>query len=119
MKGRGKCGRGEEKYDRRGREYRGTGEGGGGTGLPSRKGEKPHGKGCAKRKFSVPDIEAGCCQGPEGNGVSSGKGVKGGLAPQEAGKISSQCSARAGTTWARTRRTGQDGRDEGGSVRTE
>jgi hypothetical protein len=57
-----------------------------GTGLPSRKGEKPHGKGCTKRKFSVPDIEAGCCQGPEGNGVSSGEGGERGPGPPGGGK---------------------------------
>jgi hypothetical protein len=53
----------------------------------------------------VPDTEAGCCLGPEENGVSPEEGGKGGPGPQEAGKISSQCSARAGTTWARTRTT--------------
>ncbi len=26
----------------------------------------------------MPDIEAGCCLGPEGNGVSSGEGGEGG-----------------------------------------
>jgi hypothetical protein len=57
---------------------------------------------------------AGCCLGPEG-----GKGAREGLAPQEAGKISSQCSARAGATWARKRKTGQVRRDEEGSARTE
>jgi hypothetical protein len=41
-----------------------------------------------------------------------GKGVKGGMAPQEAGKISSQCSVRARTTWARTRRTRGEGPDK-------
>ncbi len=60
----------------------------------------------------MPDIEAGCCLGPEGNGVSSGEGGEGGLAPQEAGKISSQCSVRARTTWARTRRTRGEGPDK-------
>ncbi len=36
--------------------------------------------------------------------------------PKKAEKISNQYSARAWTTWARTRRTGQDGWDEGGSA---
>jgi hypothetical protein len=36
----------------------------------------------------------GCCLGPEGNGVSFGKGVREGLAPQEAREISRQCEAR-------------------------
>jgi hypothetical protein len=48
-----------------------------------------------------------------------GKGAREGPAPQKAGKISSQCSAKAGTTWARMRKTGQVGRDEEGSARTE
>jgi hypothetical protein len=72
----------------------------------------------------VPDLEAGCCLGSEGNGVSMGKGVREGSAPREVGKISSQCPARAGTTRAgtsrvRTRKTNQVGRIEGGSARTE
>jgi hypothetical protein len=49
------------------------------------------GKGLEERhsgpgKGSVPNIEVGCCLGPEGNGVSSGKGVKGGPVPQGGGK---------------------------------
>ncbi len=34
----------------------------------------------------MPDIEAGCCLGPEGNGVSLGGGVEGGPGPPEGGK---------------------------------
>ncbi len=30
----------------------------------------------------VPDVEAGCCLGPEGNGVSSAEGDEGGPAPR-------------------------------------
>ncbi len=67
----------------------------------------------------MPDVGAGCCLGSEGNGVSLGKGGEGGPGPQEARKISSQCSAKAGTTWARARKTNQVGCDEGGSTRTE
>ncbi len=68
----------------------------------------------------VHDVETGCCPRSEGNGVSLGEGgVKEGPAPQEAGKISSQCPTKAGTTWARTRKTNQVGHDEGGSTRTE
>jgi hypothetical protein len=52
-------------------------------------------------------------------GSAWGKGVREGLAPQEAREISSQCSTRAETTWTRTRRNGQFGRDEEGSARTE
>jgi hypothetical protein len=70
-------------------------------------------------KIAVPDKEAGRCLGPEGNGVSLGEGGEGGPGLQEVGKISSQCSARAGTTWARTRRTRQVGCDEEGSAQTE
>jgi hypothetical protein len=40
--------------------------------------------------------------------------VKEGLAPQEAREINRQCSTRAETTWTRTRRKGQVGRDEEG-----
>ncbi len=40
------------------------------------------------------DVEAGCCLGSEGNGVSLGRGVREGPAPLEAGKISSQCPKR-------------------------
>jgi hypothetical protein len=39
-------------------------------------------------------MEAGHCLGPGGNGVSSGKGGEGVYGPQEAKKISSQCSER-------------------------
>jgi hypothetical protein len=62
---------------------------------------------------------AGCCLGPKGNGVSLGVGSEGGPAPQEAREISSKCSAWAETTWTRTRKDGQIGRDEEGSARTE
>jgi hypothetical protein len=34
----------------------------------------------------VPDIGAGCCLGPEGNGVSSGEGGEGGPGPPGGGK---------------------------------
>ncbi len=66
----------------------------------------------------VPDVEAGCCLGPEGKGVISGEDGEGGTAPQEVEKICSQCSVRTGTTWARTRRTGQV-RHDGVSTQTE
>jgi hypothetical protein len=61
----------------------------------------------------------GGCLGPEGNGVSLGEGVRGAHPPKEVRKISSQCSMRAETTLRRTRRNGQVGRDEEGSVQTE
>ncbi len=67
----------------------------------------------------MPYIEAGFAWDLREMGLARGKGVKGGPAPEEAGKISSQCSARAGTTWAKTRRTGQVRHDEEGSARTE
>ncbi len=34
----------------------------------------------------MPDTEAGCCLGPEGNGVSSGEGCEGGASPPGDGK---------------------------------
>ncbi len=68
---------------------------------------------------SVPEMGAGRCLGPKENGVSLGEGGEGGPIPQEAREISSQCSTRAGTTWTRTKRSGQVGHDEEGSVRTE
>jgi hypothetical protein len=52
-------------------------------------------------------------------GSAWGKGAREGLAPKEARKISSQCSARAETTWTRTRKEGQVGRDEERSAQTE
>ncbi len=52
-------------------------------------------------------------------GSAWGKGVREEPAPQEAGKISSHYSAKARTTWARTRKTNQVGHDGGGPARTE
>jgi hypothetical protein len=62
---------------------------------------------------------AGCCQGPEGNGVSLGEGVREGLAPKKAEKINSQRSARKEATWRRKKKEGQVGHDEEGPARTE
>jgi hypothetical protein len=45
--------------------------------------------------LTVPDMGAGCCLGPEGNGVRLGEGDEGGPNPPGGGKMSSQCSARA------------------------
>ncbi len=67
----------------------------------------------------VPDREAGRCLGPEGNAVSLGEGVREGLAPKEARKISSQCSAREEVTWRRKKRNRGVRREEGGLARTE
>ncbi len=62
----------------------------------------------------------GRCLGPEGNGVSlGGGGGREGPVPQEAMKISSQCSARAEETWKRKKRNGQVRCDEEGLARTE
>jgi hypothetical protein len=69
--------------------------------------------------LTVPDVEASYCLGSEGYRVSLGEGVREDPAPQEAGKISSQCSTKAETRWARMRKTNQVGRDEGGSAQTE
>jgi hypothetical protein len=49
-------------------------------------------------------------------GSACGKGVKGGLAPQKAGKISSQRSARKEPTWRRKKKEGGVGRDEEGEA---
>jgi hypothetical protein len=67
----------------------------------------------------VPEIEGAVAWDLRKMGSAWGKWVREGQAPQEAGKISSQFSARAGTTWAKTRRTGQVGHDEEGSAQTE
>ncbi len=68
----------------------------------------------------MPDMGAERCLGPEKMGPSWGRGVRGeGLAPQEARKISSQCSAREEATWRRKKKEGQVGRDEGGQEQTE
>jgi hypothetical protein len=55
--------------------------------------------------ISVPDVEAAVAWDLRGMGSVWRKGVREGPAPQEAGKISSQCPTKAGTTWARTRKT--------------
>jgi hypothetical protein len=57
---------------------------------------------------------AGSCLGPEGNGVSLREGVREGPAPQKAGKISSQHSARNEATWRRKKEEERVGRDEEG-----
>jgi hypothetical protein len=70
----------------------------------------------------VPDMGTGRCLEPEGKkkmGSACGKGVREGPAPQEVKEKSSQCSARAGITWTRTRKSGQVGHDEEGSAQTE
>ncbi len=45
-------------------------------------------------------------------GSTWGRGVREGPVPQEARKISSQCSARAEETWRRKKRNERVGRDE-------
>ncbi len=67
----------------------------------------------------VPDMGAGRCLGPEGNGVSLGEGGEGGPGPPGGGKDKQSVLSGAVTTWARMRKTGQVGRDEEGSARTE
>jgi hypothetical protein len=52
-------------------------------------------------------------------GSAWGNRVREDPAPQEAEKISSKYSAKAGTTWARMRKTDQFGCDGGGLARTE
>jgi hypothetical protein len=53
---------------------------------------------------TVPYGGVGCCLGPEGNGVSSGEGGKGGPAPQTRSEISSQTPARKEVTWSRRKK---------------
>jgi hypothetical protein len=57
----------------------------------------------------VPDVEEGFVWDLREMGSAWRKGVREGPAPQEAGKISNQCSTRAETTWARTRKANQVG----------
>jgi hypothetical protein len=51
--------------------------------------------------LSVPYKGVGRCLGPEGNGVSSGEGGKGGPGPQTEDEISSLATARKEATWSR------------------
>jgi hypothetical protein len=68
----------------------------------------------------VPDEEAGCCPRSEGNGVSAGKGgCEGRPGPPEIRKDKQSVPNKDRTTWERTRRTSQVGRNEGGSGLTE
>jgi hypothetical protein len=59
----------------------------------------------------VPNMGAGQCLGPEGNGVSLGEGVREGPAPQKAGKISSQHSASKQATGRRKKEAERVGCD--------
>jgi hypothetical protein len=52
-------------------------------------------------------------------GSAWGRGVREGPAPQEARKISSQCSAREEATWRRKKKEGRVEHDEEEPVRTE
>ncbi len=52
----------------------------------------------------VPFGGVGRCLGPEGNGVSSGEGGKGGQAPQTRREIGSQLPARKEATWSRRKK---------------
>jgi hypothetical protein len=61
---------------------------------------------------TVADLEAGCCLGPEGNGVSVGEGDEGGPGPPRGGKDKQSVSTRVGAIGARTMRTKQVRRDE-------
>ncbi len=54
----------------------------------------------------------GRCLGPEGNGVSSGVGVREGQAPETSSKISSQTPARKEATWSRRKKARRARRDE-------
>jgi hypothetical protein len=63
-----------------------------------------------------PTEEGGVAWDLRKTGSAWGRGVREGPAPQKTRKMSSQCSARAETTWRRKKRTGQVGRDEEGPV---
>ncbi len=52
-------------------------------------------------------------------GSAWGRGVMGDPAPQKAGKISSQCSARKEATWRRKKKEGAVGRYKEGPAPTE
>jgi hypothetical protein len=58
---------------------------------------------------TVPNTRVGCCLGPEGNGVSSGEGVREGQAPQARSEISSQLLARQEATWSRRKKEEESG----------
>ncbi len=53
---------------------------------------------------TVPYTGVGCCLGPEGNGVSRGKRVRKGQAPQTRSEISSLAPARKEATWSRRKK---------------
>jgi hypothetical protein len=67
----------------------------------------------------VPNMGAGHCLGPEGNGVSLGRGLKEGPAPQNAVEISSQRSVRKEATWRWKKKEEGVGRDVEGPTPTE
>ncbi len=70
-------------------------------------------------KATLPDMESGRCQGPEGNGVSLGEGGEGGPGPPEGRKDKHQRSARKEATWSRKKKERQVGRGKEGPGRTE
>jgi hypothetical protein len=67
-------------------------------------------------RVTVPDMGAGRCLRPEGNGFRLGEGGERGPGPQKARKISSQRSAREEATWRRKKKEGHVGHDEEGPV---
>jgi hypothetical protein len=71
------------------------------------------------KKDLCPTWERGIAWDLKEMGSAWGRGVREGPAPQKAGKISSQSSARKEVTWRRKKKEGQVGRDEEGPVRTE
>jgi hypothetical protein len=52
----------------------------------------------------VPNMGAGRCLGPEGNGFSLGDEGEVGPSPPGSRKISSQCSAREEATWRKKKK---------------
>jgi hypothetical protein len=59
--------------------------------------------------LSVPYRGVGRCLGHEGNGVSSGVGVREGQTPETSSEISSQTPARKEATWSRRKKARRAG----------
>jgi hypothetical protein len=72
-----------------------------------------------KMPWLCPTWERGIAWDLREMGSAWGRGVREGLSPQKARKISSQRSVREEATWRRKRKEGQVGRDEEGPARTE
>jgi hypothetical protein len=67
---------------------------------------------------TVPDMGAGRCLGPEGNGVSLGEGGKGGLSPPGSKKDKQSVLSEGRGNMEKDQENGQVGRDKEVSPRT-